>query len=88
MYQGGLLSTAGVGGVGGGWFLAKYLVLDPTELPSNEDQGISVVGLRWTVGTVTEPDVAVGSSGAGQFQKGDRPKSINKSPIEKKKKIQ
>jgi len=46
MYQGGLLSTAGVGGVGGGWFLAKYLVLDPTELPSNEDQGTSVVGLR------------------------------------------
>jgi hypothetical protein len=28
----------------------------------------------------------VGSSGAGQFQKGDRPKSINKSPIEKKRK--
>lgn len=84
MYQGGLLRTAGaVGGGGGGWLvLAKYLLLVPTELPSNDDQGSSVVvGLRWMVGTVTEPDVAVGSSGAGQFQKGDRPKSINKSPM-------
>lgn len=87
MYQGGLVSTTGVeggGGGGGGWFLAKYLVLDPTELPSNEGQGSSVVGRRWTLGTVTELDVTVGSSGAGQFQKGDRPKSINKSPRQKK----
>ena len=80
MYQGGLLATGGGGG-GGGDLDNDDCDLDPTTLPpSNAVQELSsLVGAgRRIVGGATE--LGVGSSGAGQFQKGDRPKSINKSP--------
>lgn len=77
MYQGGLLDT---GGGGGGDLDNDDCDLVPTTWPSNAVQELSsVVGAgRRIVGGATE--LGVGSSGAGQFQKGDRPKSINKSP--------
>ncbi len=75
MYQGGLLDTGGGGDLDNG-----DCDLVPTTWPSNAVQELSsVVGTgRRIVGGATE--LGVGSSGAGQFQKGDRPKSINKSP--------
>jgi hypothetical protein len=82
MYQGGLLATGG--GLGTGDF--DSCGLDPTTLPSKAVQALSsLVGAgRRIVGGAME--LGVGSSGAGQFQNGDRPKSINKSPIKKTKK--
>lgn len=83
MYQGGLLDTGGVVVLG--------CNLVPTVF-SGVGRGISsvtgtgrrsaVLGRRLEViGLIVV--LGEGSSGAGQFQKGDRPKSISKSPVNK-----